>query len=261
MDAKKRKTLALLGAIALGYTGIRYLPSLLPETLELAEMHRPKGFRKFVAGETSAGSFDIFVGLESDGDANRLELEKLADARVASGICNALYSGLDLKPGQVPMASFSDYYCPYCRVQTKRLGELAKKKGDDIAVAWHELPLLGENSTTAAKAALAAKRQGAYVAFHDRLMRAPFAATPGYLSQLAESIKVDEATLLADMKSKDVATELEDSAALSRVFAFIGTPALVIGRTVIQGQVSDKMIEQIIELEREEGWANACGYT
>jgi hypothetical protein len=39
---------------------------------------------------------------------------------------------------------------------------------------------------------------------------------------------------------------------------FVGTPALVIGRTVVQGQISDKMIRRIIELEREEGWNVAC---
>jgi len=32
----------------------------------------------------------------------------------------------------------------------------------------------------------------------------------------------------------------------------------VIGRTVVQGQISDKMIEQIVELEREEGWGVVC---
>jgi protein-disulfide isomerase len=158
------------------------------------------------------------------------------------------------------MASFSDYYCPFCRVQTKRLAELAKSRVAEIAVAWHELPLLGETSDLAARAALAAKRQGAYVAFHDRLMRTPFAAGPEYISLLSDVLGVDEDRLIADMSSEAVAEELENSAALSRVFAFVGTPALVIGRTVIQGQVSDKMIDRIIALEREEGWAASCGY-
>ena len=62
------------------------------------------------------------------------------------------------------------------------------------------------------------------------------------------------------MESRDVELELENSAALSRVFAFVGTPALVIGRTVVQGQISDKMIGKIVALEREDGWAESCGY-
>ena len=129
---------------------------------------------------------------------------------------------------------------------------------NEVAVAWHELPLLGDSSNLAAKAALAAKRQGAYVTFHERLMTTPFQATPEFLSRLAGDLGVDEERLVADMESPEVVRELENSSALARVFAFVGTPALVIGRTVVQGQISDEMVRNIIELEREEGWNAAC---
>jgi protein-disulfide isomerase len=60
------------------------------------------------------------------------------------------------------------------------------------------------------------------------------------------------------MESSEILLELENSAALASLFAFVGTPALVIGRTVVQGQISDKMIKKIIDLEREEGWKSVC---
>ena len=250
----------LLGSLGVGYAVFKYAPGLIPQKLELQAMASPSGFRKFTAGETSAGSFNPFVGLEDEQDSDQLAEALAADARVNENVCRFLYAGLELAPNQIPMASFSDYYCPFCRVQTKKLAELAKSRVDEVAIAWHELPLLGENSDMAAKAALAAKRQGAYVAFHDRLMRTPCAAGPEYLSRLAGDLGINEELLLADMDSVEVATELQNSAALSRVFAFVGTPALVIGRTVVQGQVNDRMINEIIELEREEGWAQQCGY-
>jgi len=62
------------------------------------------------------------------------------------------------------------------------------------------------------------------------------------------------ALLTIDMESVEIALELENSAALTRVSAFVDTPALVIGRTVVQGQINDKMIRQIVKLEREEDW-------
>jgi 2-hydroxychromene-2-carboxylate isomerase len=89
-------------------------------------------------------------------------------------------------------------------------------------------------------------------------MTTPFQATPEYLARLAGDLGVDKDQLILDMGSKEVAQELENSSALARLFAFVGTPALVIGRTVVQGQISDKMIREIIELEREEGWNAAC---
>ena len=91
-------------------------------------------------------------------------------------------------------------------------------------------------------------------------MKTPFVASHDYLVRLSKDLEIDEEQLLIDIDSAEVSQELEDSAALSRVLAFVGTPALVIGRTVVQGQVSDGAIKSIIELEREEGWAEQCNY-
>ena len=257
MDSKKRSTLLTLGAIIAGYAAFRAAPSLLPERLELEPLQSPPGFRKYVAGESSGG-FDPFFSLGTTESAEIVARKEAALARVSNDVCDSLYGELSLGSAMVPVASFSDYYCPYCRIQTKRLAEIARGMPDEIAVAWHELPLLGDSSNLAAKAALAAKRQGAYVAFHERLMKTPFQATPEYLSRLAIDIGVDEGRLTADMQSAEVDRELEDSSALAQLFAFVGTPALVIGRTVVQGQISDRMVREIIELERQEGWAAAC---
>ena len=257
MDSKKRSTLLTISAIIAGYAALRTVPSLLPEKLELEALDRPKGFRKFIAGETS-GSFDAFVGLDSPDSVDVAARKAAAIERVSADICGALYGDLDMSNARIPLASFSDYYCPFCRVQTKSFADMTSKMPDQVAIAWHELPLLGDSSNLAAKAALAAKRQGAYVAFQERLMTSPFQATPEYLARLSEDLGVDGEQLVADMESPEVARELENSAALAQVFAFVGTPALVIGRTVVQGQVSDRMIRRIIDLEREEGWDVAC---
>ncbi|MQQ10495.1 thioredoxin domain-containing protein [Epibacterium sp. SM1979] len=257
MDSKKRSTLLTIGGIVAGYAALRTIPSLLPEKLELEPLTSPVGFRKYVAGETSGG-FDPFVGLGTTESADVTAQKAAALKRVSADLCDALYGNIDATASIVPMASFSDYYCPFCRVQTKRLAGMAEDMHDQVAVAWHELPLLGDSSNLAAKAALAAKRQGAYVTFHERLMTTPFQASEEYLVRLSDDLGVDGAQLIADMNSVDIARELENSAALARVFAFVGTPALVIGRTVVQGQISDKMIRQIIDLEREEGWDIAC---
>ena len=257
MDSKKRSTLLTIGVIVAGYAALRTIPSLLPEKLELEPLTSPVGFRKYVAGETSGG-FDPFGGLGTS-DSDEVAAKKAAALkRVSVDLCDALYGGLDGTVPIVPVASFSDYYCPFCRVQTKRLASMTQDMPDQIAVAWHELPLLGDTSNLAAKAALAAKRQGAYVTFHERLMTTPFQASEEYLVRLSDDLGVDGAQLIADMNSAEIARELENSAALARVFAFVGTPALVIGRTVVQGQISDKMIRKIIDLEREEGWDATC---
>lgn len=257
MDPKKRSTLLTIGAVVAGYAAFRTVPSLLPEKLELVLLDTPAGFRKYVAGETSGG-FDPFAGMAAPDSSEVFARKVAALERVSADICSALYGDLNANDAQIPMASFSDYYCPFCRVQTKRLADMVDEGPDRVAVAWHELPLLGDTSNLAAKAALAAKRQGAYVTFHERLMKSPFQATPEYLARLSDDLGINPEQLMADIDSAEIAQQLEESAALARLFVFVGTPALVIGRTVVQGQISDKMIREIIELEREEGWNVAC---
>lgn len=60
------------------------------------------------------------------------------------------------------------------------------------------------------------------------------------------------------MGSDAVARELAVSASLSRIFGFIGTPAMVVGRTVIQGNTSEEVLRRVIEIEREDGRQGLC---
>ncbi|MCA8870103.1 MAG: DsbA family protein [Rhodobacteraceae bacterium] len=253
MNTNRRNTLLAIIGLGAAYAGLRFLPDLGRDKLVFEMIDDPLGFRRLTAGESSSG-FDPFLGLGGS-DADHLADSEI---RVRSDICGALYGDLHTDPGIVPVASFSDYFCPYCRVQTRRLAALEARPDSYLRVIWHELPELGEPSILAAKAALAAKRQGAYVAFHQRLMKTSFQATPRYLMALADSIGIDHAKLIADMQGDQVARELETSAALGRILAFVGTPAMVIGRTVIQGEVSDNTLLRIAAMEKEEGWASTC---
>lgn len=254
--AKMKRRLLMLSAaaIAASVPAYRFVRASLEPLPEFETLIDPFGFRQISGGASSSGA-DPWVGLDG---GKKKQIALVSETEVRGNICGALYGESFGRSDVVPIASFSDYYCPYCRIQTKRLAVLANELESQVRVIWHELPLLGDTSLLAAKAALAAKRQGAYVQFHDRLISTPFSATPEYLSGLADAIGVDHARLIADMDGESVLREIEQSAVLSEIFAFIGTPAMVIGRTVIQGQVSDQTLRNIVELERAEGWSQVC---
>lgn len=256
--ARSRRGFLTLGAVlAGGYAALNYgapaVSNLFAGEFEFEPVARPVGFRRITGGESTAG-FDPFFGL---GDGPDKEMEVIV-SEVESRVCETLYGGLAEQTDVVPLASFSDYNCPFCRVLTQRLSKVEAESGGRLRIAWHELPLLGESSMTAAKGALAAKRQGAYVTFHKRLMRAPFQTTPEYLAVLAGNIGVDEEQLVADMESQDVQRELRESSALAQIFGFIGTPALVVGRTVVQGEIGESALKRLIDQERADGPVAAC---
>ena len=212
----------------------------------------PKGFRRIAGGETS-GMPGPFFGL----DAPDAPDEALPEAAMRADLCAGLFGG-PLPAGGVPIASFSDYNCPFCRVLTDRLANLEDRSGGDVRITWHEWPRLGATSISAARAALAADMQGAYAAFHKRLMRRRFVATPEYLEILARDIGLDGDRLLSDMESDAVSDRLRNTETVARIFGFVGTPALVVGRTVVPGTVSEAVIAALVEQERRDGPPPVC---
>ena len=213
------------------------------------------GFRRIAAGGASrpAARFDGLIGLAEPPNP----AADAAREAVLRDPCAALFGG-SVPSGAVPVASFSDYNCPYCRATTERLAAIEARSGGAVRVRWHELPLLGEGSEAAARAALAADLQGAYPAMHARLMRARLVPTPAYLEEVARALDLDAGRLLADMASPAIEARLARSAASADAFRLAGTPAMVVGRTVAVGALDERTLERLIERERADGPGPAC---
>lgn len=170
--------------------------------------------------------------------------------------CNGLFRA-PATGGAVPMAYFTDARCGYCRQLSPILADLAQNAPVDIA--WHEWPRLGEASVLAARAALAARAQGGYGAVHKRLMGTPFVPTDAYLRQMATEEGLDPDRLIRDMDSPAVAAQLARTEALAQRFGFLGTPALVIGRTVHMGLTGKALLNRLIAAEQADPAPMPCG--
>ena len=86
-------------------------------------------------------------------------------------------------------------------------------------------------------------------------MQARFLPTLGYIEDLGHRLKLDIAALTADMRSDWVQKTLDENRALAATFGLAGTPALVVGRTVVQGAISRDDLERLIELGKRRGAA------
>ena len=170
-------------------------------------------------------------------------------------LCRALF-GPAPDPNRVQIAYFTDYRCFYCRTVSPMLADM--ERDGTVQVTWHDLPLLGQISTIAAQAAVAAREQGAYHAFHARLMGTPAIPTPPYLREISADAGIDGTRLLRDMRSPTTQKQLQTTAAIAHRFGFIGTPALVVGRTAILGAVDRRMIDRLVDAERRETSPGAC---
>ena len=237
-----RRNLLVLGAIAAAIAVAQrsnLAGRLRPAPdLNFIGLDDPPGYRRLPGGPVSAATA-LFAGLGDQAPAPLVA----ARAEVDRDLCGTLHSTVTA-PGTVPVAYFYDYQCPICRRLSPRLRDLP-----GITLTWHDLASLGVASDLAARAAIAARAQGAFDAFHDRMMRAVFQPTDGYISALAESVGIDAKRLLADMAAPEVTRQMNRSRALSDRFGMPGTPGLVIGRTLVIGDVDDKTLNRIIALE------------
>jgi protein-disulfide isomerase len=217
------------------------------------ELIEPVGFRSIRSEEFTSG-WDPLTGVTG----GQIAAGNADGERTGSNFCRSLFGTDALAPGVVPIAYFSDYRCPYCRVLSGQLAEIGDEAGDSVHIAWHEWPVLGQASEAAAMAALAARRQGAYAAFHRRLIDSRFVPTPAYLRNLSQEIGIDGERLLQDMQAADIEREIARSRQLARLFGFPGTPGLVVGRTVVIGAISESDLRALIEQERQDGAIAAC---
>jgi len=239
----RRRLIIGAGALAvIGYAGVQagWLGRILPaKALRYQPIDKPPGFRKLPSGAITAG-FNPFIGL--DGPPPQALLD--AEQQVSGDVCFALYGDKPGPDAPVQIAYFFDYQCPICRRLTPRLRAL---KGVDIT--WHDLAALGPASEMAARASIAAGFQGAYDQFHDRLMRARFLATEGYVTALADSAGIDAERLVADMQSQAVNNRMWLSRATANQFGMVGTPGMVIGRTVVIGDINNADLARLIAEE------------
>lgn len=231
---RRRAALAALAGVVVLVLGPQAIRRLRAPDLSFEPLPGLPGFRKRAGGNLSGGD-PMLVGIGDDAPAKPDE------------VCAHLFDGAP-PAGTVPIAYFSDARCIYCRVLSPILREIAET--EPVRITWHELPLLGPASRRAAEASIAARRQGAYAMFHDRLMGTSFVPNDAYLRQLAGDAGIDANRLLRDMGSEAVADTLTRSARIARAFGFFGTPALVVGRTAILGAVEKWQLRRLIDAER-----------
>lgn len=197
-------------------------------------------------GQKSTGSAAL-IGLDTS--VENLEARRARAVAITANLCGALF-GADVPPEQVPIAYFSEFLCQYCRALERDLDAILAANPDTLRLVQHELPIFGPPSELAARASVAAARQGLQQPLRQRFMRTSLVADEGSVLAVAAAAGLDTVRLARDMTSTEVQAELDRTRALADVFGFFGTPGLVIGRTVLTGAVPASLLRRIIADER-----------
>lgn len=151
--------------------------------------------------------------------------------------------------GDVVVVEFFDYRCPYCKRVAASVMTLLKDD-PNIKFVFKEWPILGPESTTAAKIALAAHRQGKYEQVHTAFMAHKGSFAEADLLDLAGSVGADPAKLAADMQDPAILGQLQAIDSLAAALGITGTPGFLFGKQLVPGAVSLDDMKKLVAAAR-----------
>jgi protein-disulfide isomerase len=189
------------------------------------------------------------------------EREQLAQERLQSERVTSLNEAIERNPrdpvmgnpdGDVTLVEFFDYQCGYCKQMLDPLLDFAHRDGN-LRIVLKEMPILGPASMFAARASLAAHKQGKYEAFHVALMRLRGRLSEPAIFQTAVEIGLDMEQLQKDMDAPAVMEQIRNSRELSEALAIRGTPAFIIGGKIIPGAMKEGQLRDLVTQQRTKG--------
>ena len=152
--------------------------------------------------------------------------------------------------GDVTLVEFFDYNCPYCRRVAPTVADL-EEADPNLRIVYKEYPILGPGSQFAARAALASRRQGKYVPFHNALMQATDQVTEATVMETAREVGLDTEQLRADMQDPANQAAIARNLQLADALGINGTPSFVIGDRVVPGAVELRTLQGLVARARQ----------
>jgi protein-disulfide isomerase len=179
-------------------------------------------------------------------EALRTELERLeADDPLALGDVDA----------PVVMIEWSDFQCPFCgRFARETKPELIDRYVEEgvLRIEWRDLPVLGEESFTAALAGRAAAEQGAFWELHDAIYAEDRGRNAGELDRepliaMAADLGLDVERFEADLDDPALAEAVQADLQLGQSLGITGTPTFLINGHLVVGAQPTEMFAGAIE--------------
>lgn len=144
---------------------------------------------------------------------------------------------------------FTDYNCVFCKKFEVELERLMKAY-PDIAVVLKPLPYRSETSLTSARLALTVwgQQPERFMALHQRLM-----AKKGYHDETSIAAAMKQVGLKVKVPSQASIDTVNLNLTLAQQLGVQGTPATLVGNSLISGAVSYEQLESVVKAVREEG--------
>lgn len=132
--------------------------------------------------------------------------------------------------GTVTVVEFFDYQCSYCASMSNVMNRLIHAN-PKVRFVFKDFPITGPMSRVAAKAALAANKQGKYYRFNRALFTTGDVITQEEIDALAARVGLNVKTFHKDMNSSNINNQLRNNIQLAQSLNVSGTPYFFVGKT------------------------------
>jgi protein-disulfide isomerase len=166
--------------------------------------------------------------------------------------------------GKIAIVEFSDYQCSHC-IEMAPVMEEILKANSNVKLIVKEFPIRGGMSETAARAGLAANKQGKYAQFRAALFKASGsmpALNEDKIYEVAKSVDLNVEQLKKDMNEKSIKDAVAADQKLAKDLKLVGTPAFFIGKsdvkpgavagtiTYVPGMLSQQQFQVMIDQKK-----------
>src|SRR5467141_3921835 len=154
---------------------------------------------------------------------------------------------------KVTIVEWSDFQCPYCSRAVDTLREIETNYGADVRLAFKQNPLpMHPDAPYAARASIAAGKQGKFWQMHDKLFEANIASTPDGLKpdridQMARDLGLDLDRFHRDAESQETKDQVEADQAQSRALGASGTPYFYVNGQRIAGAQPFEQFKLVVD--------------
>jgi protein-disulfide isomerase len=133
--------------------------------------------------------------------------------------------------------------------------QVLKAYPSEVKFVYKEFPLtsIHQNALNAAKAAVAAQREGKFWEMHDKLFANQRALLPDNLKQYAQQIGLDTAKFEKDMASPEVQKQIADDMKLAQEAEVRGTPTLFLNGKRVMNRSFEGLKQMIDEALKQKG--------
>lgn len=133
--------------------------------------------------------------------------------------------------GEITVVEFVDFNCGYCKLIAPEVMALARAH-PDIRFVFKDLPIFGETSEFAAAGVRMQRDPAGYKALHTALMEAK-PLEDADVARILAAHGVDPQAARETQQSEDQQAYLQDTKELAMTLGIQGTPAFVVGNTLV----------------------------